>query len=154
MSRVLISIKHLVCSCLHVLQHDFLHWTRPSNSSVLLETLADLIKPKSERVAETALLRQQIVILKRQVKRPACTKADRLLLVLLARVVRTWKQALLIVQPETLLGWHREAFRLYWKHKSKAHSHKPKVAAETIALIGRWRRRIDSGEPSGFVGNF
>src|SRR5260370_11885079 len=63
------------------------------------------------------------------------TKADRVLLVLLARVVRAWKQALIIVQPETLLRWHREAFRLYWKHKSKAHSHKPKVPTETIALI-------------------
>ena len=50
-------------------------------------------------------------------------------------MVRAWKQALLIVQPETLLRWHREAFRFSWKHKSKAHSHKPKVATETIALI-------------------
>jgi putative transposase len=50
-------------------------------------------------------------------------------------VVRAWKQALVIVQPETLLRWHREAFRLYWKHKTKAHSHKSKVATETIALI-------------------
>jgi putative transposase len=69
------------------------------------------------------------------VKRPACTKTDRLLLVLLARMVRTWKQTLLIVQPETLLCWHGELFRLYWKRRAKASSHKPKVAAETIALI-------------------
>jgi putative transposase len=40
-----------------------------------------------------------------------------------------------IVQPDTLLKWHRELFRLYWKRKSKASSHQPKVAAETIALI-------------------
>ena len=40
-----------------------------------------------------------------------------------------------LVQPETLLRWHREFFRLYWKRRSKAYSHKPKVAAETIALI-------------------
>jgi transposase InsO family protein len=55
--------------------------------------------------------------------------------VLLARAVRAWKQALLIVQPETLLRWHREAFRLFWRRRSKALSHKPRVAAETIALI-------------------
>jgi putative transposase len=41
----------------------------------------------------------------------------------------------LIVQPDTLLGFHRELFRLVWKHKSKAHAHQPKVASETIALI-------------------
>src|SRR5690349_12982867 len=74
-------------------------------------------------------------MLKRQVKRPACTKRDRLLLMLGARGVRAWKQALVIVPPETLLRWHRELFRLYWKRKSKTHTHKPKVAVETIALI-------------------
>jgi transposase InsO family protein len=90
---------------------------------------------KSELIAENALLRQQLIMLKRQVKRPVCTKTDRILLVLRARAVRVWKQTLFIVQPETLLRWHRELFRLYWKHRSKAYSHKPKVAAETIALI-------------------
>jgi putative transposase len=69
------------------------------------------------------------------VKRPACTKADRILLVLLARAVRAWKQTLFLVQPEALLRWHRELFGLYWKRRSKASSHKPKVAAETAALI-------------------
>jgi transposase InsO family protein len=97
--------------------------------------MADLGRSKSELMAENALLRQQLIILRRQVKRPACSKTDRVLIVLLARVVRTWKQALFIVQPETLLRWHRELFRLYWKHRSKASSHEPRVAAKTIALI-------------------
>ena len=100
-----------------------------------LGTLADLARSKPELVAENALLRQQLIILKRHVKRLACTKKDRFLLLLRARAVRAWKQTLFIVQPETLLRWHREAFRLFWRRKSKAHSHKPKVAAETIALI-------------------
>jgi len=39
------------------------------------------------------------------------------------------------VQPDTLLRWHRELFRLYWKRKSKTASRKPKIAEETIALI-------------------
>jgi putative transposase len=69
------------------------------------------------------------------VKRPTFTRADRILLVLLAKLVRAWQQTLLIVQPDTLLRWHRELFRLYWKRKSKTRTHKPKVAAETIALI-------------------
>ncbi len=58
-----------------------------------------------------------------------------MLLVVLARLVQTWKQALLIVQPETLLRWHRELFHFAWKRRSKATSDTPKVAAETIALI-------------------
>jgi hypothetical protein len=68
---------------------------------------------------------------------------DRILLVLLARLVRTWQQALLIVQPDTLLRGPRELFRLYWKHKSKVHAHTPKVASETIAL-----RRRDGDQES------
>ena len=73
--------------------------------------LTDLARSKAELVAENALLRQQLIILRRQVKRPACTNADRLLMGLLARAVRHWKQTLLIVQPDTLLRWHRQAFR-------------------------------------------
>jgi hypothetical protein len=110
-------------------------WTKPLTSSLLLQALTDLGRSKSELVAENAFLRQQLIILKRQVKRPACTKKDHVLLVLLARLVRTWQQALVIVQPDTLLRWHRELFRWYWKRKSKASSHKPRVAEETIALI-------------------
>ena len=54
-----------------------------------LATLTDFGKSKSQLIAENALLRQQLIMLKRQVKRPACTNTDRLLLVLLARLVRT-----------------------------------------------------------------
>ena len=86
-------------------------------------------------VTENALLRQQVIILRRQVKRPACTKKDRMLLVLLASMVRTWKHALFIVQPETLLRWHRQGFKLYWKYKSRAASLKPRLSQETISLI-------------------
>ncbi len=86
-------------------------------------------------LAENALLRQQLIILRRQIKRPVYRKTDRALLVFLARMVRTWKQTLIIVQPETLLGFHRELFRLFWKHQSKARSSKPKLSHETITLI-------------------
>jgi putative transposase len=58
-----------------------------------------------------------------------------MLLVLLARAVRGWKQALIIVQPDTLLGWHRGLFRWYWRKRSKPASRKPKIPAETVALI-------------------
>ncbi len=125
MFRVLIFIKQLVCSCFHILQDGFLRWTRPLTPSLLLGTLADLARGK----------RQQLIILRRQVKRLACKKTDRFLLVLLARMIRTWKQALFIVQPETVLRWHRELYRLFWKHKSKADSRQPKISLETIALI-------------------
>lgn len=137
---ILSPLKWLVSPLVRGLRARFLQWTTPLTSSLPLQTIADLGRSKSELVAENALLRQQLIILKRQVKRPACTKMDRVLLVFLARMVQAWRQALFLVQPETLLRWHRELFRLVWKHKSKAHAHKPKVAAETIALIREMAR--------------
>ena len=135
MDHILPHLLRLRRCCLDILHACFLRWTKPLSTSLLLAALTDLGRSKSQLIAENALLRQQLIILSRQVKRPAYRKADRLLLVLLARLVRTWQQALFIVQPETLLRWHRELFRLVWKRRSKAAFHQPKIAAETIALI-------------------
>src|SRR5260221_11016726 len=57
LSCALISIKRLLCFCFHTLQHWFLSWTRPPKTSLLLGTVADLARGKSELVAENALLR-------------------------------------------------------------------------------------------------
>jgi putative transposase len=103
-------------------------------------TLTDLARNKFELVAENVLLRQQLLVLRRHTKRPVCNKTDRMLLVFLARMVRTWKQAIFIVQPETLLRWHRQGFRLYWKYKSRAALPKPKISPETVALIKEMAR--------------
>ncbi len=135
MASVLTHLLRLKEDCWDALSSRFAGWTRPLGTSLPLATLTDLGKSKSQLIAENALLRQQLIMLKRQVKRPACTKTDRVLLVLLTRWVRTWQQALLIVQPDTLLRGPRELFRFIWKRKSKAVSHKPKIAAETITLI-------------------
>jgi putative transposase len=125
---------------LQSLHRHFIDLTQPATPSLMLGTVTDLVRSKSELVAENALLRQQLIILRRQVQRPACTKADRMILVLLARASRAWKQALFIVQPETLLRWHRQGFKLYWKYKSRAASAKPKISAETVALIKEMAR--------------
>ena len=68
---------------------------------------------------------------------PRFRTVDRALLVLLASRVRAWRQAVLIVRPDTLLRWHRQLFRGYRRRKSRATSpaRPPRVAAETIALI-------------------
>ena len=140
-------MKRLTGVCLQSLHHRFVAWGKPDTTSLLLGTLIDLSRSKSQLVAENALLRQQLIILRRQVKRPACTKTDRVLLVLLTRMVRTWKQALFIVQPETLLRWHHQGFKLFWKFKSRATSTAPRISQETVALIqemARDNRRLRS----------
>lgn len=141
MLSVFFSIKQCVSFCLHALQEHVVQRIKPSTTTLALGTLADLTRGKAELLAENALLRQQLIILRRQVKRPVYRKTDRLLLVLLARMVRFWKEALFLVQPETLLRWHRELFRVFWKHKSKAHTRKPRLSPETIALGKRDDRK-------------
>ena len=98
-------------------------------------TGADFARSRAQLIAENALLRQQLLVLRRCVARPTVTKADRALLVLLASRVRAWRQALLLVQPETLLHWHRVGFRALWRRKSRPGPGRLPLAAETIALI-------------------
>ncbi len=133
--RVFTFIKQRVCFRFHAFQERFLRRMKPPTTSFVLGTLADLTRGKSEIRAENALLRHQLVILQRHIKRPVYRKTDRLLLVFLASMTGAWKQALFLVQPETILRWHRELFRVFWKHKSKVRSKKPRLSSETIAFI-------------------
>lgn len=110
---------------------------KPATGTPVGGALGDLARTKTELVAENALLRQQLLVLRRQVRRPALTPADRLRLVLLARLARGWRAALLIVQPDTLLRWHRQGFRLVWRARSAAAARRPQVPMETVALIQR-----------------
>ena len=88
--------------------------TKPPTCQLVLSSLRDLVRTKPQLIAENALLRQQLIVLNRSVKRPRLTDTDRSLLVLLASRVRAWKDAVLIVQPDTLLCWHRQGFRLFY----------------------------------------
>ncbi len=111
--------------------------TRPASTPLVAGTLADLARSKSALVAENAFLRHQLAILHRGARRPRCTRADRALLVLLASHVRAWRSALLLVQPDTLLRWHRQLFCGDWRRKSRAvaPAHRPPLDPETVTLI-------------------
>ena len=135
MLSVFISIKRRVSFHFHAFQECISQWVKPPTTSFVLGTLADMTRGRAELLAENALLRQQLIILHRQIKRPIYRKTDRFLLVLLAQMAQTWRQTLFLVQPETLLRWHRELFRVFWKRKSKASSNKPRISPETISLI-------------------
>ncbi|MBL8132075.1 MAG: transposase [Anaerolineae bacterium] len=111
------------------------HWTQPTNAGLLLGTITDMTRSKSELIAENAFLRQQLIVLRRQTKRPVLTPTDRGLLVVLASRLRAWKESLLIVKPETLLHWHRQGFRLFWCHRSKAKTGPLRIPPDVVALI-------------------
>jgi hypothetical protein len=112
-------------------------------------------------ILENAFLRQQMIILSRQPKRPALSWRDRTTLVLLASKLRAWQASLLIVQPDTLLRWHRDLFRLVWTRKSKPknNAHRPPIAKAIVTLIqqmyldniGWGAERISGNSALGFV---
>ena len=104
MSCVFTLIKQRICSSCRTPQACFSRWIKPSTTSLVLGTLTDMTRGKSDLLAENALLRHQLIIPRRQVKHPVYRKSDRFLLVVLARMVRTWKQALFLIQPETDLA--------------------------------------------------
>jgi hypothetical protein len=85
--------------------------TRPSTSEMVEGVLLDLARSKADLISENALLRQQMIILRRSLKKPHISRADRLMLIVLARLNNLWRNTILIVQPKTLLRWHRDLFR-------------------------------------------
>jgi transposase InsO family protein len=76
-------------------------------------------------------------VLQRHVKRPALSWRDRALFVFIASKLPTWNTALMIVQPDTLLRWHRDLFRLLWRRKSKRKGRKGRepLSEDIVALI-------------------
>jgi putative transposase len=106
--RVWDPIRHIVGQIEGCLKH----WTQPNSDSLLLGSAGELTRSRGDLIAENAFVRQQVIVLKRQTPRPRLGQRDRALLVLLASKVRGWKEALLVVKPDTLLKWHRAGFSL------------------------------------------
>src|SRR5438874_1560786 len=104
----------------------------------LLRLLVLPSKPKPELEAENAALMQQVAVLQRMVRgRVQLTNNDRLFFVLLYRWFPSILNVMTVVQPETLVRWHRAGFRRYWRWKSRNLGGRPPVSAELRALIRR-----------------
>ena len=110
--------------------------TRPAKG-VVAGFLVDLTRTRTELLAENALLRQQLIIAQRRVKRPTIRRHERALMLVLAALTRCWRSALLIVKPETILRWHRAGFRWFWRRKSRSSKRAARLGADTIDLIRR-----------------
>src|SRR3954454_4026226 len=82
-------------------------------------------------------LRQQLAALKRKRPRPPLTGFDRLFWITLRRFWPGWKTVLLIMKPDTVIGWHRAGFRLYWRWRSRPRAGRPKIRSEVRDLIRR-----------------
>jgi transposase InsO family protein len=103
----------------------------------LLALVRALAADRARRALENVVLRQQLNVLKRSVKRVRLNDGDRLFWVLIHRMFRGWKEHLVLVKPETVIRWHRQGFRYYWRWKSRANRGRPAVDPEIIALMRR-----------------
>jgi putative transposase len=90
--------------------------------------------------AEILVLRQQLLVLNRSLKRPKLRRRDRLFWVCLSRLWKDWRDALIIIKPDTVIKWHRKGFRLYWRWKSKTPIGRPPIDKEIRELIRRISR--------------
>ena len=98
--------------------------------------LVGLFRSHAAREAETAFLRQQLVVLKRSAPaRLRLRPADRLIFVWLYRLCPSVLEAAVVFKPETLVRWHRSGFRLYWRWKLRRGVGRPAVPADIRDLI-------------------
>jgi transposase InsO family protein len=100
--------------------------------------LASTFKSKSRLEAENAVLRHQLIVLRRKMHgRPRLTNNDRWFFIQLYRWFPSILQVLTIIRPETLVRWHRAGFCRYWRWKSRPLGGRPQIETELRALIRR-----------------
>src|ERR1700756_271907 len=104
----------------------------------VLAVLASPFKSKLRLEAEKAVLRHQLIILRRRLHgRVRLTNHDRWFFIQLYRWFPAILKVLTIMRPETLVRWHRAGFRRYWRWKSRRRGGRPPVETELRALIRR-----------------
>ncbi len=127
-----------------------LAWTDTGSDACRMEILAQLIRAvvlvaadRNRLAVENAALRQQVNVLQRSVTRPRLDDTDRMFWIFRRRWVRGRRDLLVIVQPETVIRWHRNGYRDYWKNRSQATPGRPPIGRDVVALI----KRLSSENP-------
>ena len=109
-----------------------------------LSMLRVLFRSQLSIRAENIALRHQLAVYQRTVKRPIIRREDRILWSWLSRCWASWRDVLVVVQPETVIAWQRKRFRDHWARISKAgKAGRPQISEEIRQLI----RTISSANP-------
>ncbi len=108
---------------------------------ILLLFIRGILRDRTELATENLALRQQLAVLERSAKCARLRKRDRVFWAILCRIWPNWRSALRLVQPETVVRWHRQGFKLFWRWKSRTTGvGRPKIEAEIRSLIRRMSR--------------
>ncbi len=114
---------------------------------LLLRCVPAFFRDRNDQAVVELALRQQLATFAVNGPKPRLTSVDRTFWVFLSRTWSGWKEVLVIVQPDTVVRWHRKGFRLYWRSISKRGPGRPPIPTELQALIRRfanengWRAR-------------
>ncbi len=111
----------------------------------ILQALVSAFKSHQALTLENAALRHQINVLQRNCTRPALKWRDRAFWDVLSSIWPNWRNALYIVQPETVVRWHRLGFRFYWRWRAVTGSMGARITREVRELIGICRQPIPYG---------
>jgi hypothetical protein len=103
---------------------------------LVASVFASVFKSRARHEAEIAVLRHQLIILRRKAPaKPRVRVVDRFIFVWLYRLCPSVISAVTIVRPETVVRWHRAGFRFYWRWKSRASGGRPPISCELRCLI-------------------
>jgi putative transposase len=110
--------------------------------------LSSFFRSRCNLGLELIALRQQLGVLNRKRPRPRLQAGDRLFWVLLHKLWPRWKDALIVVKPETVIAWHRSGFRLFWRFRSRSKKlGRPQITAEIRAAIRKMKEGNAWGAP-------
>jgi putative transposase len=104
---------------------------------LILTLLCALLLSRTSLALENLALRQQVAVLKRSVPRPRIRLRDRIYWVLMRRLWSGWRDSLLLVQPSTVVRWHRRGWGLLWRWRSRGNPGRPAIPYEVRELIRR-----------------
>ncbi len=138
LAKIIATVKNTVISLARSIGAAIKRLAAPARSATaaVAGCARDVARSRAGLIAENALLRQQLIVVRRQIGRPMFGDTDRLIMVVLARMSEAWRDALHLVRPETLLRWHRGLFKLFWRRKSRSGGSQPRrLDRETIDLI-------------------
>ena len=101
---------------------------------------------RNDLFMENLVLRQQLLVLKRRNRRPKIAAIDKLFLIAARRFWSGGKKSLIFVSPETVVGWHRAGFRLYWSWLSR---HRAQTGRKQIRILARHTSQLTPFSPIG-----